>query len=51
MTDNFTPHLSYLQALILGLVQGITEFLPVSSTAHMRILARAAQSLQFLLAQ
>ncbi len=38
MTDNFTPHLSYLQALILGLVQGITEFLPVSSTAHMRIL-------------
>ena len=37
MTD-FTPHLSYLQALILGLVQGITEFLPVSSTAHMRIL-------------
>jgi len=38
LTDNFTPHLSYLQALILGLVQGITEFLPVSSTAHMRIL-------------
>ena len=36
--DNFTPHLSYLQALILGMVQGITEFLPVSSTAHMRIL-------------
>ena len=36
--DNFTPHLSYLQATILGLVQGITEFLPVSSTAHMRIL-------------
>jgi len=38
ITDNFTPHLSYLQALILGLVQGVTEFLPVSSTAHMRIL-------------
>ena len=36
--DNYTPALSYLQALILGLVQGITEFLPVSSTAHMRIL-------------
>lgn len=38
MPDNFTPHLSYIQALILGLVQGVTEFLPVSSTAHMRIL-------------
>ena len=37
-TDNYTPYISYFQALILGLVQGITEFLPVSSTAHMRIL-------------
>ena len=36
--DNFTPYLTYLQALILGLVQGVTEFLPVSSTAHMRVL-------------
>lgn len=37
-TDNYTPYISYLQALFLGLVQGVTEFLPVSSTAHMRIL-------------
>ena len=29
--------LSYLQIGFLGLVQGITELLPISSTAHMRI--------------
>ncbi len=31
---------SLFQAIVLGLVQGITEFLPISSTAHLLVFTR-----------
>ncbi|RMX05783.1 undecaprenyl-diphosphate phosphatase [Corticibacter populi] len=30
--------MSWIEAIILGLVQGLTEFLPISSSAHLRII-------------
>ncbi len=36
--------LSYLDACLLGLLQGITEFVPISSTAHLRLYATLSSS-------
>jgi undecaprenyl-diphosphatase len=35
-----TLQLSWLQAILLGISQGLTEFLPISSTAHTLIISR-----------
>lgn len=34
--------MGWFEALVLGLVQGLTEFLPISSSAHLRIVAAFA---------
>jgi undecaprenyl-diphosphatase len=38
--------MSFFEAIILGLVQGLTEFLPISSSAHLRILGEFLPSQQ-----
>ena len=37
-TAQTTTQLNIFQAIILGIVQGMTEFLPISSTAHLKVI-------------
>ena len=34
--------MGWFEAIVLGLVQGLTEFLPISSSAHLRIVGELA---------
>lgn len=36
-TTAATPHISYLHAIVFGVIQGLTEFLPISSSGHLLI--------------
>src|SRR5215211_7783870 len=38
---NGAQGVTWVQALVLGLVQGLTEFLPISSSGHLRIVSEA----------
>ena len=38
--DDVGEQLSWLQAIVLGISQGLTEFLPISSTAHTLVVSR-----------
>nr|WP_309740947.1 undecaprenyl-diphosphate phosphatase [Chamaesiphon sp. OTE_20_metabat_361] len=40
-SDKLSADLNIFQAIFLGLVQGVTEFLPISSSAHLKVVPEA----------
>ncbi|AUC61345.1 undecaprenyl-diphosphatase UppP [Cyanobacterium sp. HL-69] len=41
VVETNTPSLNFIQAVFLGFVQGATEFLPISSSAHLKVVPMA----------